>query len=134
MSIKTQRIANVLLKEISDILQNPVASKYQDLAIVCHTNPEIQLNVNKPTIQVEQKKNIKNGITGGTDFMSQFMKKLKSGEIKIESCPQIETGKELTEEFIIQQLEKYQKILDNIGIIGEMQQEEQGPVLRKIRK
>lgn len=66
--------------------------------------------------------------------MSQFMKKLKSGEIKIESCPQIETGEELTEKFIIQQLEKYQKILDNIGIIGEMQQEEQGPVLRKIRK
>lgn len=90
------------------------------------------MNVNKPAIKVEQKKNIKNGITGGTDFMSQFMKKLKSGEIKIESCPQIETGEELTEEFIIQQLEKYQKILDNIGIIGEMQQEEQGSVLRKI--
>lgn len=123
-----------LVEIISDIIQNPVTSKYQDLAIACHTNPEIQLNVNKPAIQVEQKKNIKNGITGGTDFMSQFMKKLKSGEIKIESCPQIETGEELTEEFIIQQLEKYQKILDNIGIVGEMQQEEQGPVLRKIRK
>ena len=123
-----------LVEIMSDIIKNPIASKYQDLAIACHTNPEIQLNVNKPAIQVEQKPNIKIGITDGSNFMRKFMEKLKSGEIKIETCPQVETGEELTEEFILQQLEKYQKLLDNIGIIGEMSKENQGPILKKTRK
>lgn len=63
-----------------------------DLATACSNNPEIQLNVNKPAVQVEQKTNIKIGIIGGNNFMKRFMKKLESGEIKIEACPQIESG------------------------------------------
>lgn len=47
-----------LVEIMNDIIKNPVASNYQELAIACHTNPEIQLNVNKPATQVEQK-NIK---------------------------------------------------------------------------
>lgn len=62
------------------------------------------------------------------------MRKLKSGEIKIEACSQVETGEELTEEVIVQQLEKYQKLLDNIDIIDEMLKEEQGSILKKKRK
>ena len=84
--------------------------------------------------KIYKKNNYHIGIAGHPTFMNQFIKKLKNGELKIETCPQIETGEELTEEFIIQQLEKYQKILDNIGIIGEIQQEEQGPILKKTRK
>lgn len=44
-----------LVEIMSDIVKNPVASKYQDLAIACYNNPEIQLNINKPAVQVEQK-------------------------------------------------------------------------------
>ena len=62
-----------------------------DLAIACSNNPEIQLNV-KSAVQVEQKTNMKIGITGGNDFMKRFMKKLENGEIKIETWPQIESG------------------------------------------
>lgn len=122
-----------LVEIMSDIVKNPVASKYQDLAIACHTNSEIQLNVNKPAVQVEQKTNIKIGIIGGNDFMSQFIEKLKSGEIKMESCPQVKTGDKLTEGFIIQQLENYQKLLDP-GIIEDATREEKGPILKKTRK
>lgn len=122
-----------LVEIMSDIVKNPVASKYQDLAIACHTNSEIQLNVNKPAVQVEQKTNIKIGIIGGNDFMSQFIEKLKSGEIKMESCPRVETGDKLTEGFIIQQLENYQKLLDS-GIIEDAIREEKGPILKKTRK
>lgn len=132
---RKQDLSMIQLVEImSDIIKNPTASKYQDLAIACDTNPESQLNVNRPTIQVEQKPNIKIGITDGPDFMRQFMEKLKSGEIKIETCPQVEVGEELTEEFILQQLEKYQKLLDNIEIIDEMPKENQGPILKKTKK
>ena len=62
-----------------------------DLATACSNNPEIQLNV-KSAVQVEQKTNMKIGITGGNDFMKRFMKKLENGEIKIETWPQIESG------------------------------------------
>ena len=45
--------------------------------------------------------------------MNQFIEKLKSGELKIETCPQVEVDSELTEEYIIKQLESYQKLLES---------------------
>lgn len=63
--------------------------------------------------------------------MNQFIEKLKSGELKIETCPQVEVDSELTEEYIIKQLESYQRLLDS-GIIDEASKEEQGPVKKLI--
>ena len=45
--------------------------------------------------------------------MNQFIKKLKNGELKIETCPQVEVDSELTEDYIIKQLELYQKLLES---------------------
>lgn len=73
------------------------------------------------------------GVVGATTFMNQFIEKLKSGELKIETCPQVEVGPELNEEFIIQQLESYQRLLDS-EIIEKNTKMEQGPILKKIRK
>ena len=80
-----------------------------DLAIACSNNLEIQLNVNKPAVQVEQKTNIKIGIIGGNNFMKRFMKKLENCEMTIETCPQIESG-----------------------IIERISNEEQGPVKKLV--
>lgn len=102
-----------------------------DLATACSNNSEIQLNVNKPAVQVEQKTNIKIGIIGGNNFMKRFMKKLENGEITIETCPQIESGIELNEEFISQEIEKYQALLES-GIIERISNEEQVPVKKLV--
>ncbi len=101
-----------------------------DLATACSNNPEIQLNV-KSTVQVEQKTNMKIGITGGNDFMKRFMKKLENGEIKIETWPQIESGIELNEAFVAQEIEKYQALLES-GIIERISNEEQIPVKKLV--
>lgn len=101
-----------------------------DLATACSNNPEIQLNV-KSAVQVEQKTNIKIGITGGNDFMKRFMKKLENGEIKIETWPQIESGIELNEAFVAQEIEKYQALLES-GIIDRISNEEQVPVKKLV--
>ena len=53
------------------------------------------------------------GIVSSPTFMKNFLEKLKSGELKIETCPQVEVGAELTEEYIIQQLESYQNLLES---------------------
>ena len=53
------------------------------------------------------------GIVSAPTFMNQFIKKLKSGELKIETCPQVEVDSELTEEYIIKQLESYPKLLES---------------------
>ena len=102
-----------------------------DLATACSNNPEIQLNVNKPAVQVEQKTNIKIGIIGVNNFMKRFMKKLENGEMTIETCPQIESGIELNEEFIAQEIEKYQALLES-GIIERISNEEQEPVKKLV--
>ena len=102
-----------------------------DLATACSNNPEIQLNVNKTAVQVEQKTNIKIGIIGVNNFMKRFMKKLENGEMTIETCPQIEFGIELNEEFIAQEIEKYQALLES-GIIERISNEEQGPVKKLV--
>lgn len=101
-----------------------------DLATACSNNPEIQLNV-KSAVQVEQKTNMKIGITGGNDFMKRFMKKLENGEIKIETWPQIESGIELNEAFVAQEIEKYQALLES-GIIDRISNEEQVPVKKLV--
>ena len=101
-----------------------------DLATACSNNPEIQFNV-KSAVQVEQKTNMKIGITGGNDFMKRFMKKLENGEIKIETWPQIESGIELNEAFVAQEIEKYQALLES-GIIDRISNEEQVPVKKLV--
>lgn len=101
-----------------------------DLATACSNNPEIQLNV-KSAVQVEQKTDMKIGITGGNDFMKRFMKKLENGEIKIETWPQIESGIELNEAFVAQEIEKYQALLES-GIIDRISNEEQVPVKKLV--
>ena len=101
-----------------------------DLATACSNNPEIQLNV-KSAVQVEQKTNMKIGITGGNDFMKRFMKKLENGEIKIETWPQIESGIELNEAFVAQEIEKYQALLES-RIIERISNEEQIPVKKLV--
>ena len=63
--------------------------------------------------------------------MNQFIKKLKSGELKIETCPQVGIGAELNEDFIIQQLESYQRLLDS-EIIEKAAKKEQGPVKKLV--
>ena len=102
-----------------------------DLATACSNNPEIQLNVNKPAVQVEQKTNIKIGIIGGNGFMKRFMKKLESGEIKIEAWPQIELEDESTKVSMAKEIEKYQALLES-GIIERISNEEQVPVKKLV--
>lgn len=62
---------------------------------------------------IYKKNNYHIGIAGAPTFMNQFIKKLKNGELKIETCPQVEVDSELTEEYIIKQLESYQKLLES---------------------
>lgn len=120
-----------LVEIISNIVKDELMLKYPDLATNGYFNTEIQLNVNKPEGKVEQKTNIKIGITGGNNFMKRFMKKLENSEIKVETCPQIESGIELNEEFIAQEIEKYQALLES-GIIERISNEEQVPVKKLV--
>lgn len=140
-----------LVEIMRDIIKNPIASKYANLALACLQYPEVQLvQPNEERVQkqidslmpwinediddgldFEQTKKYHVGIVSGPTFMSQFINKLKSGELKIEICPQVEVGTELTEEYIIEQLESYQRLLDS-GIIDEATKEEQGSVKKLV--
>lgn len=71
------------------------------------------------------------GVVSTPTFMNQFIEKLKSGELKIEICPQVEVGIELNEDFIIQQLESYQRLLD-FEIIEKAARKEQEPVKKLV--
>lgn len=71
------------------------------------------------------------GIVSAPTFMRQFIDKLKSGELKIETCPQVEGESEFNREYIIEQLESYQRLLD-FGIIEETTKEKQGPVKKLV--
>ena len=71
---------------------------------------------------ISKKSNYHIGIVSAPTFMSQFISKLKSGELKIETCPQVEIGSELTKEYIVKQLESYQKLLES-GIIDAATEE-----------
>ncbi|MBP3460939.1 MAG: hypothetical protein J6K21_00820 [Bacilli bacterium] len=74
------------------------------------------LDLQKIDGNIRRKENIKVGMVSTPTFMKKFLEKLKSGELKIETCPQLEPVEELTQEYIEQQLEKYQRLLDS-GII-----------------
>lgn len=77
------------------------------------------------------KKEIKNiGASGASTFMNQFIQKLKTGELKIEKCSQLEVVPELTEDYIIKQLESYQNLL-NSEVFEKIEKNEQGPILKK---
>ena len=49
-------------------------------------------------------------------IMEEFMEKLNSGELKLETYPEVET--ELTEEYISKQIESYKKLLDS-GVLED---------------
>ena len=83
------------------------------------------LDLQKIDGNIRRKENIKVGMVSTPTFMKKFLEKLKSGELKIETCPQLETGEELTQEYIEQQLEKYQRLLDS-GIIDTATRKEYG--------
>lgn len=65
------------------------------------------------------------GIVSGPTFMSQFMDKLKNGELTLDTCPQVKIGKEFsgTTEEVNRELESYQKLLES-GIVDEILEEE----------
>lgn len=120
-----------LAKIMNEFVKSPLTSKYQDL---------VKESIEEVTkIEDESPKNdlkVKIGIVGGYSFMNEFMRKLKSGELKIETCPQVEIEEELTEKEIIKKLESYQKLLES-GIIEDVaksKNEEQNPVLKFNKK
>lgn len=71
------------------------------------------------------------GMVGAPTFMKQFIDKLKSGELKIETCPQVEVKSKFTREYIVEQLGSYQRLLDS-KIIEDTTKEEQGPVKKLV--
>lgn len=77
--------------------------------------------------KIQRKENHHIGMISPSSFMSQFIEKLKNGELKIDKCPQVEVEDEINEEFIIQQLESYQKLL-NSKFFGDITKEEPEPV------
>lgn len=107
-----------LVEIMSNIVKDELMIKYPDLATNGYFNTEIH---------TQFKLNKKNSMILADDFMKRFMKKLENSEIKVETCPQIESGIELNEEFVAQEIEKYQALLES-GIIERISNEEQGPV------
>lgn len=111
-----------LVEIISNIVKDELMIKYPDLATNGYFNTEIH---------TQFKLNKKNSMILADDFMKRFMKKLENSEIKEETCPQIESGIELNEEFIAQEIEKYQALLES-GIIERISNEEQVPVKKLV--
>ena len=111
-----------LVEIISNIVKDELMIKYPDLATNGYFNTEIH---------TQFKLNKKNSMILADDFMKRFMKKLENSEIKVETCPQIESGIELNEEFVAQEIEKYQALLES-GIIERISNEEQGPVKKLV--
>ncbi len=77
------------------------------------------------------KRNIRIGISNSSSFMKQFIENLKNGKLTIETCSQVETGPELTKEFIIKQLQDYEKLLDT-SILDEDTKEQEEPVKKLV--
>ena len=111
-----------LVEIISNIVKDELMIKYPDLATNGYFNTEIH---------TQFKLNKKNSMILADDFMKRFMKKLENSEIKVETCPQIESGIELNEEFVAQEIEKYQALLES-GIIERISNEEQVPVKKLV--
>jgi hypothetical protein len=57
-------------------------------------------------------KDVHVGICGGATFMN----KLKNGKLEIDTCPQVEVGPDISEEYVDEKLEAYQRLLDS-GLI-----------------
>lgn len=108
-------------KYIGCISTNALVASQKDNALDCIGLIKVDGNI------VRKERNVKSNICNANNFMNQFLENLKSGKLKIESCSQFEIEPELTEKFIIEQLENYQKILDN-GLLSEVTKIEQGPV------
>lgn len=88
---------------------------------------------NYTKIKIIKRKNIPiENISIKTDkFVKQFVEKLNNNEFVKDICPQVETGPELTKEFIIKQLQDYEKLLDT-GILDEDTKEQEGPVKKLV--
>lgn len=78
----------------------------QDNALDC-----LGLQLKNGLICKKEKYNI--AMVDASIFMKNFLEKLKNGELKIETCSQVETKTELTNEKIIEQLESYQRLLNS---------------------
>ena len=101
-----------------------LCASMQDNALEC-----LGLQIKEGHICRKEKYHI--GMIGAPTFMRQFIDKLKSGELKIETCPQVEVESEFTREYIVEQLESYQRLLDS-KIIEDTTKEEQGPVKKLV--
>lgn len=62
---------------------------------------------------VPYEKELQKSINDSHNFMNQFLDKLKNGEYKIESCSKTGVDTKLTNEFCIEQLESYKRLLDS---------------------
>ncbi len=102
-----------------------LCASMQDNALEC-----LGLQIKEGHICRKEKYHI--GMIGAPTFMRQFIDKLKSGKLKIETCPQVEVESEFTMEYIVEQLESYQRLLDS-KIIEETTKEEQG-IVKKLAK
>lgn len=113
-------------KYIGCLSTKVLVASQEDNALEC-------LGLQKNEGNIKKKDNISIGIVSAHTFMNKFLEKLKSGELKIETCPQVETGEELTKEYIIQQLEMYQNLLDS-KIIEKSTEVEQVPIKKLVPK
>lgn len=98
--------------------QTLIASQ-KDNALDCLGLQKIERTIKR------KENNIHVGISNSVNFMNRFIEKLKNGELKIETCPKVETEEEFTEEYIKQQLEAYQRLLDS-----DLMKKELAPVKR----
>lgn len=101
-----------------------LCASMQDNALEC-----LGLQIKEGHICRKEKYHI--GMVGAPTFMRQFIDKLKSGELKIETCPQVEVKSKFTREYIVEQLESYQRLLDS-KIIEDTTKEEQGPAKKLV--
>lgn len=97
---------------------------------------EMNKNVIKLSEMLNKKNKVKvsnSSISTSEEVMNSFMGKLNSGEIKKDIS--VQTGKVFTgiDEEIKSELESYQSLLES-GIIKQESKDEQGPILKKIRK
>jgi cobalamin biosynthesis Co2+ chelatase CbiK len=125
MPIQGTNSRRILIEEPSKIY-NYYSDEYKNKIYQLVSSYINKLNSKKQTIAI-----IGGPENSSKQCISSFLNKLDSGELKIETCPQVETGEELTEEFIIHQLEDYQKLLDS-GIIEEASKEEQGSLKKLV--
>lgn len=105
----------------------------EDLLCKCFIDSNLMYELDKyvylPGINFDKTK----GISNADNFMKNFLYRLNSGEFKIERCKQSDDGVELTEEFIKEQLEEYQKLLES-DFFSSIVSEDSGYVRKRIDK